>query len=160
MRVGQIIRTVGRRLWFFLAILGPGLITASADNDAAGIATYSLAGSTYGYQFLWLIVAVTFGEVVVQEMAARMGVVTGKDTADLVRERFGVRVTAFAMLCLLVANLGTTVAQFAGVAAAGELFGISRLSPSHWRRCWWVWLSCAAHTGSWKRRCSCCVRRP
>lgn len=126
MRIGQIIRTAGRRLWFFLTILGPGLITASADNDAAGIATYSLAGSTYGYQFLWLILAVTFGEVVVQEMAARMGVVTGKGTADLIRERFGVRIAAFAMLCLLVANMGTTVAQFAGVAAAGELFGISR----------------------------------
>jgi len=115
-----------RRLWLLLAFLGPGLITASADNDAPGIATYSMAGSTYGYRFLWLVVVVTVGEVVVQEMAARMGAVTGKGAADLVRERFGVRVTAFAMLCLLLANLGTTVAQFAGIAAAAELFGISR----------------------------------
>jgi len=115
-----------RRVWFFLAIFGPGLITASADNDAPGIATYSMAGSTYGYRFLWLLVVVTLGEVIVQEIAARMGAVTGKGTADLVRERFGVRVTAFAMLCLLLANLGTTVAQFAGIAAAAELFGISR----------------------------------
>jgi len=115
-----------RRVWFFLAIFGPGLITASADNDAPGIATYSMAGSTYGYGFLWLLVAVTLGEVIVQEMAARMGAVTGKGTADLVRERFGVRVTAFAMCCLLLANLGTTVAQFAGIAAAAELFGIGR----------------------------------
>jgi len=115
-----------RRLWLLLAFLGPGLITASADNDAPGIATYSMAGSTYGYRFLWLVVVVTIGEVVVQEMAARMGAVTGKGTADLVRERFGVRLTAFAMLCLLLANLGTTVAQFAGIAAAAELFGISR----------------------------------
>lgn len=118
--------TVLRRLWLFLAIFGPGLITASADNDAPGIATYSMAGSTYGYRFLWLLVVVTLGEVIVQEMAARMGAVTGKGTADLIRERFGVRVTAFAMLCLLLANLGTTVAQFAGVAAAAELFGITR----------------------------------
>ena len=115
-----------RRLWFYLALFGPGLITASADNDAPGIATYSMAGSTYGYRFLWLILLVTVGEVVVQEMAARMGVVTGKGTADLIRERFGVRVTAFAMLCLLLANLGTTVAQFAGIAAAAELLGVSR----------------------------------
>ncbi len=114
------------RLGMYLAILGPGLITASADNDAPGIATYSMAGSTYGYRFLWLLVMVTFGEVVVQEMAARMGAVTGKGAADLIRERFGVKMTAFAMLCLLLANLGTTVAQFAGIAAGTELFGLSR----------------------------------
>jgi len=115
-----------RRLWFYLAIFGPGLITASADNDAPGIATYSMAGSTYGYSFLWLIVLVTVGEVVIQEIAARMGVVTSKGTADLIRERFGVRITAFAMLCLLLANLGTTIAQFAGIAAGTELLGVSR----------------------------------
>lgn len=125
----QLKRTLGRlsrRLWFFLALLGPGLITASADNDAPGIATYSMAGSRYGYAFLWLIVVVTIGEVVVQEMAARMGAVTGKGTADMIRENFGVRITAFAMVCLLLANVGTTMAQFAGVAASAELLGISR----------------------------------
>ncbi len=115
-----------RRVGIYLAVLGPGLITASADNDAPGIATYSMAGSTYGYQFLSIILIVTIGEIVIQEMAARMGVVTGKGTADLIRERFGVKVTAFAMLALILANLGTTVAQIAGIAAAGELFGISR----------------------------------
>ena len=115
-----------RRFWFFLALLGPGLITASADNDAPGIATYSMAGSRYGYAFLWLIVVVTIGEVVVQEMASRMGAVTGKGTADLIRERFGVRITTFAMICLLLANVGTTMAQFAGIAAGTELLGISR----------------------------------
>ncbi len=125
-KLGQRLGQVPRRLWFYMTILGPGLITASADNDAPGIATYSMAGSTYGYRFLWLILLVTVGEVVVQEMAARMGAVTGKGTADLIRERFGVRVTAIAMLCLLLANLGTTIAQFAGIAAAGELLGISR----------------------------------
>jgi len=115
-----------QRILFYLSILGPGLITASADNDAPGIATYSMAGSTYGYRFLWLIVIITVGELIVQEMAARMGAVTGKGTADLIRERFGVRVTAFAMLCLLLGNLGTTIAQFAGVAAGTELLGVSR----------------------------------
>lgn len=114
------------RLGIYLAVLGPGLITASADNDAPGIATYSMAGSTYGYQFLSIILIVTIGEVVIQEMAARMGVVTGKGTSDLIRERFGVRVTAFAMLSLLISNLGTTVAQIAGIAASAELFGVSR----------------------------------
>jgi NRAMP (natural resistance-associated macrophage protein)-like metal ion transporter len=115
-----------QRIWLFLAVLGPGLITASADNDAPGIATYSMAGSFYGYRFLWLILVITFGEVIIQEMAARMGAVTGKGTADLIRERYGVKITFFAMICLLTANLGTTIAQFAGIAAGGELIGISR----------------------------------
>ncbi|MBC7264480.1 MAG: Nramp family divalent metal transporter [Chloroflexi bacterium] len=117
---------VGRRLFLYLSILGPGLITASADNDAPGIATYSMAGSHYGYGFLWVILAVTFGEMVVQEMAARMGAVTGKGLADLIRERFGVRVVFFAMVCLLIANLGTTTAEIAGIAASAELLGLSR----------------------------------
>lgn len=115
-----------KRLLLYLSILGPGLITASADNDAPGIATYSMAGSRYGYRFLWIIFLITFGEVIVQEMAARMGAVTGKGAADLIRERFGVRITAFAMLCLLIGNLGTTLAQFAGVAASTELLGVTR----------------------------------
>jgi len=115
-----------KRIFFYISIFGPGLITASADNDAPGIATYSMAGSTYGYRFLWLIVVITVGELIVQEMAARMGAVTGKGTADLIRERFGVRVTTFAMFCLLLGNLVTTIAQFAGVAAGTELLGISR----------------------------------
>jgi NRAMP (natural resistance-associated macrophage protein)-like metal ion transporter len=115
-----------RKLGMYLSILGPGLITASADNDAPGIATYSMAGSNYGYNLLFVILIITIGEVVIQEMAARMGVVTGKGTADLIRERFGVKIAAFAMVCLLISNLGTTIAQFAGIAAAGELFGISR----------------------------------
>ncbi len=119
-------KNIFQRLWIYLAVLGPGLITASADNDAPGIATYSMAGSHYGYRFLWLIVVVTFGEVVIQEMAARLGAVTGKGTADLIREKFGVKVTLFAMASLLIANLGTTIAQFAGIAAGGELLGVSR----------------------------------
>jgi len=126
MKLRAALKRIISRALLYLSVLGPGLITASADNDAPGIATYSMAGSTYGYRFLWLIVLVTVGEIVVQEMAARMGAVTSKGTADLIRERFGVRVTAFAMLCLLLANFGTTVAQFAGIAAGTELLGISR----------------------------------
>lgn len=126
MKIKQFFRSLFRRVMFFLVILGPGLITASADNDASGIATYSLVGSQYGYSMLWIIVVVTFGEVVVAEMAARMGTVTGKGTSDLIRENFGVRVAFFSMICLLIANLGTTVGQFAGIAAGAELFGISR----------------------------------
>lgn len=126
MKLLQPFKFLFQRLWLYLTLLGPGLITANAGNDAPGIATYSMAGSTYGYRFLWLIVFVTVGGLVVQEMAARMGTVTGKGAADLIRERFGVRVTAFAMLCLLVANLGTTISEFAGIAAAAELMGVSR----------------------------------
>jgi len=114
------------RAALFAAILGPGIITASADNDAPGIATYSVAGSTYGYSFLWILVWITLGEAIVQETAARMGAVTGKGLTDVIRERFGVRMTFLVMLGLLIANLGTTAAQFAGVASAAELFGVSR----------------------------------
>jgi len=121
-----VIKRISQRFMFFLAIMGPGLITASADNDAAGIATYSMAGSFYSYGFLWAILWVTFGEIVVQEMAARMGAVTGKGLTDLIREQFGLRTAFLVILGLALANLGTTAAQFAGVAAAAELFGISR----------------------------------
>ncbi len=126
MTVWQRFKPLRVRLLALLAILGPGLITASADNDAPGIATYSMAGSTYGYRFLWVILVITVGEVIVMEMAGRMGTVTGKGAADLIREQFGVRVTAFAMVCLLIANLGTTIGEFAGVAAGTELFGLPR----------------------------------
>ncbi len=126
MKLKLFFQSLFRRLIFFLAILGPGLITASADNDASGIATYSLVGSHYGYSMLWVIVMVTIGEVVVAEMGARMGAVTNKGTADLIRENFGVRITILSMACLLIANLGTTIGQFAGIASGAELFGISR----------------------------------
>jgi len=121
-RIGGVVR----RALLFVSVLGPGLITASADNDAPGIATYSVAGSRFGYSFLWILVWITFGEVVVQESAARMGAVTGKGLTDLIRERFGLRLTFLVMLGLIVANLGTTAAQFAGVASSAELFGVSR----------------------------------
>ncbi|MHB9033310.1 MAG: Nramp family divalent metal transporter [Anaerolineae bacterium] len=115
-----------RQIFLFAAILGPGLVTASADNDASGIATYSLAGSTYGYSFLWIIVWITVGEVIVQEMAARMGVVTGKGLLDLIREQYGPKISLVFIVGLIIANLGTTVAQFAGMASVAEMFGLSR----------------------------------
>jgi NRAMP (natural resistance-associated macrophage protein)-like metal ion transporter len=126
MTLRQRLKNVGRRILFMLAILGPGLITASADNDAPGIAAYSMAGSTYGYQFLWILVWITIGEIAVQEVAARMGAASGKGLTDLVRERFGLKLTFLVTIGILLANSGTTAAQFAGVASSAELFGVSR----------------------------------
>ena len=112
-----------RPLWLvLLSVLGPGVIAAAAGNDAGGITTYSQAGAKYGLSLLWSIAVVTVGLIVVQEMCARMGAVTGKGLAALIRENFGVRVTFFAMTVLLIANFATTVSEFAGIAAVGELF--------------------------------------
>ena len=121
-------RTVARRprLFLYLSILGPGVITANAGNDAGGIATFASVGADHGYQLLWLLIPLTISLGVVQEMCARMGAVTGKGLADLIRERFGVRWTAFVMLALLIANGGVTISEFVGIAAAMELFGIAR----------------------------------
>jgi Mn2+/Fe2+ NRAMP family transporter len=109
-----------------LSILGPGIITASIDNDASGITTYSVAGARYGYMLLWTLIPTTIALVVIQEMVARMGVVTGKGLADLIRENYGIRATFFMMVILLIANFGTTVAEFAGWAASMEIFGLSK----------------------------------
>ena len=119
-----------RRVWMrqiliLLSVIGPGLITANVDNDATGIFGYSNAGATYGYNLLWAVVLVTISLGVVQEMVARMGVVTGKGLADLLRERFGVRITFWSMLLLLGANMATAVAEFAGIAGAMSIFGVS-----------------------------------
>ncbi len=110
----------------FFAIMGPGIITQNVDNDAGGIATYSLAGAGFGYVMLWTLIPITVALYVVQEMAARLGAVTGHGLADLIRERYGVRTTAFVMLALLVADFGNTMAEFSGLAAGGEIFGISK----------------------------------
>ncbi len=119
-------RTVARRqrLLAFIAILGPGMITANAGNDAGGIATFASVGADFGYSLLWILIPITISLGIVQEMCARMGAVTGKGLADLIRERFGVRWTALIMLALLIANAGVTVSEFVGIAAASELFGI------------------------------------
>ncbi|MBA4370764.1 MAG: Mn transporter [Coriobacteriaceae bacterium] len=118
----------GRRLapLALLAALGPGIIAASAGNDAGGISTYSVDGARFGYDMLWMVLVMTFSLVVVQEMAGRMGAVTGKGFAALIRERYGIRPSFFAMSMLLVSTAGTSVAQYAGIAAAGEMFGVSK----------------------------------
>jgi NRAMP (natural resistance-associated macrophage protein)-like metal ion transporter len=113
-----------RRVLLFLAVVGPGLITASVDNDAGGITTYSVAGAQFGPKLLWTLIPITVALVVVQEMSARMGVVTGKGLADLIRESFGVRITLWISLALIVANLANTIAEFAGVAASLHIFGV------------------------------------
>src|SRR5712691_3796213 len=114
------------RLMLLLAIVGPGFITANVDNDAGGIFTYSLAGAQFGYSLLWTMIPITVALVVVQEMVARMGAVTGKGLSDLIREEFGFRITFFLMLALVATNFGNVVAEFAGVASSLELFHVSR----------------------------------
>jgi len=109
-----------------LAILGPGIISALAGNDAGGTATYSIVGARFGFHMLWMLVLVGISLVVIQEMCARMGVITGKGLSDLIREEFGVRWTFFAMAVLLVANIAVTISEFAGIAASLEIFGITR----------------------------------
>ncbi|MFL5756599.1 MAG: Nramp family divalent metal transporter, partial [Chloroflexota bacterium] len=111
----------------FLAVMGPGLIAGIAGNDAGGITTYSVVGATTGLALLWLFPITTVILAIVQEMAARLGVVTGQGLSDLIRDRFGVRWTVFAMLVLLVANVANTVAEFSGATAALEIFGVPRV---------------------------------
>ncbi len=118
---------IGRtRLLLFLAMMGPGLITANADNDAGGIATYSMAGGRFGYSMLWMLLLITLSLAVTQEMGARMGVVTGQGLAALIRERFRLKLTLFAMAAMLIANLGTTISEFSGIASSFQLFGASK----------------------------------
>ena len=120
-------KRLGRgRLLLLLAMIGPGIITAAADNDAGGIVTYIRAGAKYRYDLLWILIVITFVLAMVQEMCARMGVVTQKGLGELIRENFGVKWTMFALGALLIANLATTVAEFAGIAASLEIFGITR----------------------------------
>jgi len=153
-----IIRQAGRGLWrrstrglrqalahrtgiiAYLAILGPGLVAANAGNDAGGIATYASTGADYGYRLLWVLIPITISLGIVQEMCARMGAVTGKGLADLIREQFGVRWTALVMLALLIANCGVTVSEFVGIAAATELFGVPRFVsvPLAAGAVWWL----------------------
>src|SRR4029078_4039012 len=114
------------RLALIVAGVGPGFITANVDNDAGGIYTYSLAGAQFGYSLLWTMIPITISLIVVQEMVARMGAVTGKGLSDLIREEFGFRVTFFLMVALFVTNFFNIVAEFAGVASSFELFGVSK----------------------------------
>jgi NRAMP (natural resistance-associated macrophage protein)-like metal ion transporter len=119
-------RNVWRSLLLLLSVLGPGFITASAGNDVGGIATYSQAGALFGYRILWVLVPLTVSLIVVQEMATRMGTVTGKGLASLIRENFGVRISVFAMVGLFAINTGITATEFVGIATASEIFHVSR----------------------------------
>ncbi|GAC1311516.1 MAG: Nramp family divalent metal transporter [Vulcanimicrobiaceae bacterium] len=112
---------VWRQLVMFFSIIGPGIITANADNDVGGITTYSIAGAKFGYSMLWLLIPVTLALIVTQEMCARMGAVTGKGLADLIRENFGVKVTAVVLFLFVVSDLGNTAAEFAGIASASPI---------------------------------------
>jgi len=114
------------RILLFLAVLGPGFITANVDNDPNGIFTYSQAGAQYGYALLWTIIPITIALIVVQEMCARMGVVTGKGLSDLIREEFGLRVTVIVMFLLVLVNFGNVIGEFAGVASSLGLFHVSK----------------------------------
>jgi Mn2+/Fe2+ NRAMP family transporter len=115
-----------RRIALFLAVIGPGIITSNVDNDAGGIATYTQAGSAYGYALLWSLIPMTIALYVTEEMCARLGVITGKGLSDLIREEFGFRSTFFVMIVGFLVDLGNVVAEFAGVAAAAQIFGISK----------------------------------
>ena len=128
------------RFYAYLAILGPGIIAANAGNDASGIATYSTVGAGFGYSLLWVFIPMTFSLILVQEMCVRMGVVTGQGLADLIREQFGVRWTAFVMIALLIANTGVIISEFVGIAQASELLGISRFVaiPLTSALIWWL----------------------
>src|SRR6185503_14499631 len=114
------------RIFLFLAVLGPGFITANVDNDPNGIFTYSQAGAQFGYSLLWTIIPITIALIVVQEMCARMGVVTGKGLSDLIREEFGLRMTFVMMILLVVVNFGNIIAEFSGIAGSMQLFHISK----------------------------------
>jgi NRAMP (natural resistance-associated macrophage protein)-like metal ion transporter len=115
-----------RRIALFVAVIGPGIITSNVDNDAGGIATYTQAGSAYGYTLLWSLIPMTIALYVTEEMCARMGVITGKGLSDLIREEFGFRSTFFVMITGFLVDLGNVVAEFAGVAAAMQIFGVSK----------------------------------
>ncbi len=129
-----------RSLGIFFALLGPGIITSNVDNDAGGITTYSLAGSEFGLSLLWTLAPITLVLILIQEMCARMGVVSGKGLSDLIRERFGAKVTFYLMILLFLANLGNTLSEFAGVAASMEIFGISKYIsvPASAIFVWWL----------------------
>src|SRR6058998_3559455 len=122
----KVLRRWKTRILIFFAVVGPGFITANVDNDAGGIWTYSSAGAQFGHALLWSLIPITIALIVVQEICARMGAVTGKGLSDLIREEFGLRITFFMMLGILIVNFGNIFAEFAGIAGSLELFGLSK----------------------------------
>jgi len=126
MRKGILSKSRWRGFLIFLAVIGPGIITSNVDNDAGGITTYSLAGAHFGYSLIWSLVPITLALIIIQEMSARMGVVTGRGLSDLIREHFGVKITFYLLLGLIFTNFGNTIAEFAGIAASLEIFSVSK----------------------------------
>src|SRR2546422_5809131 len=120
------LKSLRSRIAIFLAVLGPGFITANVDNDAGGIYTYSQAGARWGYLPLWTLIPITLALIVAQEMSSRMGAVTGKGLSDLIREEFGLRITFVLMILLVVVNFGNVIAEFSGIAGSMQLFHISK----------------------------------
>ena len=129
-------RTVG----LFFILMGPGIITSNVDNDAGGITTYSLAGATFGLKLVWFLIPIMIALIVIQEMCARMGVVTGKGLSDLIREKFGAKITFYLMIGMFLTNMGNVVSEFAGVAAGMEIFGVNRFIsvPLSAFLVWWM----------------------
>ena len=133
-------RSVWRTVGLFLILMGPGIITSNVDNDAGGITTYSLAGAHYGLKLIWSLVPIMIALIVIQEMCARMGVVTGKGLSDLIREKFGAKITFYLMIGVFLTNMGNILSEFAGVAAGMEVFGVDKLIsvPLSAFLVWWM----------------------
>ncbi len=133
-------RSLWRTIGLFFILMGPGIITSNVDNDAGGITTYSLAGAEYGLKLVWSLIPIMIALIVIQEMCARMGVVTGKGLSDLIREKFGAKVTFYLMMAVFLTNMGNVLSEFAGVAAGMEVFGVNKLIsvPASAFLVWWM----------------------
>src|SRR5512136_1772968 len=129
-------RTVG----LFFILMGPGIITSNVDNDAGGITTYSLAGAQFGLKLIWSLVPIMIALIVIQEMCARMGVVTGKGLSDLIREKFGAKITFYLIIGMFLTNMGNVISEFAGLAAGMEVLGVNRFIsvPLGAFIVWWI----------------------
>lgn len=129
-----------RTLGLFFILMGPGIITSNVDNDAGGITTYSLAGAEFGLKLIWTLIPIMIALIVIQEMCARMGVVTGKGLSDLIREKFGAKITFYLMIGMFLTNMGNAISNFAGVAAGMEIFGVNKLIsiPLSAFLVWWM----------------------
>jgi Mn2+/Fe2+ NRAMP family transporter len=133
-------RSLWRTIGLFFILMGPGIITSNVDNDAGGITTYSLAGAEYGLKLIWCLIPIMIALIVIQEMGARMGVVTGKGLSDLIREKFGAKITFYLMIGLFLTNMGNVLSEFAGVAAGMEVFGVNKFIsvPVSAFLVWWM----------------------
>lgn len=133
-------RSLWRTIGLFFILMGPGIITSNVDNDAGGITTYSLAGAEYGLKLIWSLIPIMIALIVVQEMGARMGVVTGKGLSDLIREKFGAKITFYLIIGLFLTNMGNVLSEFAGVAAGMEVFGVNKFIsvPASAFLVWWM----------------------